>query len=385
MTAVQPSGSVRDSAEEPLELEPIADLSSVRAEWTKLAERTQNIFATWEWNALWWQHYGRPGSLLATACRSPDGDVRAILPFFLWRRRPLRVVRLIAHDTADQLGPICAPEDREQAGRASRALLARVGARVLVAERLSAEEGWPGLLGGRRLVHEPSPRVRFGDGGWEAFLRSRSRNFRSQVRSRERKLFTRYRAAFRLAADAERLPADLDSLFALHRARWASARTDFVRHESFHRQLAAVALERGWLRLWLLEVEGEPRAACYGFRFGDVECFYQSGRDPAWESSSVGSLVLLHAVREALSDGVAEYRLLRGGEAYKYRLATDDPGLESVGVTRGLDVSALLGLAAVGVRMRRRWRSAVTRALPSVLGGAFASAYELSSAVAITW
>lgn len=357
MTAVQPSGSVRDSAEEPLELEPIADLSSVRAEWTKLAERTQNIFATWEWNALWWQHYGRPGSLLATACRSPDGDVRAILPFFLWRRRPLRVVRLIGHDTADRLGPVCAPGDRELAARATRGVLAQAGARVLVAERLPLDEGWPELLGGRTLAREPSPIVRGGPGGWEAFLGSRSRNFRWQLRSRERKLFTRHRAEFRLAADPDRLPADLDSLFALHRARWTGARTSFLRHESFHREFAAAALEQGWLRLWLLEVEGWPRAACYGFRFGDRECFYQSGRDPAWDSSSVGVLVLAHAVREALSDGVSEYHLLRGGEKYKYRLATDDPGVAAVGVTRGLPGRTALGVALAYYRSRRRLRA----------------------------
>lgn len=98
---------------------------------------------------------------------------------------------------------------------------------------------------------------------------------------------------------------------------------------------------RGWLRLWLLDVDGGPRAACYGFRFGGVECFYQSGRDPAWDSSSVGFLVLLHAVRAAL--------------------------------------------AAVGLRVRRHVRSVVARALSGVVSGALTSAYEVSSAVAITW
>jgi hypothetical protein len=54
---------------------------------------------------------------------------------------------------------------------------------------------------------------------------------------------------------------------------------------------------------------------------------------------------------------VREYRLLRGGEDYKLRFATGDPGLETVAVSRGsLASAALPALAAL-------------RAAPGPLGG----------------
>jgi Acetyltransferase (GNAT) domain len=63
----------------------------------------------------------------------------------------------------------------------------------------------------------------------------------------------------------------------------------------------------------------------------------------------VGFVLLAHAVRQAAEDGMCEYRLLRGGEEYKYRFATADPGLETVGLARGpLAGAALPALAALG-------------------------------------
>ena len=56
------------------------------------------------------------------------------------------------------------------------------------------------------------------------------------------------------------------------------------------------ALERGWLRLWVLEADGKAVAAWYGFRFAQIDWYYQSGRDPDWERQSVGFVLLAHTI-----------------------------------------------------------------------------------------
>jgi CelD/BcsL family acetyltransferase involved in cellulose biosynthesis len=158
--------------------------------------------------------------------------------------------------------------------------------------------------------------------------------------------------------DAARLDDDLGLVFALHSARW-DGETSFTRREAFHRAFARAAHERGWLRLWILEVDGTARAAWWGYRFAGVESYYQLGRDPAWERESVGFVLLVHSIREALADGAKEYRFGRGGEEYKYRFASDDPGLETAGLARTrLGEAALLSARAVplvrGIRRRLR-------------------------------
>ena len=155
---------------------------------------------------------------------------------------------------------------------------------------------------------------------------------------------------YRLATDPERLQRDLDTLFGLHRARWGGAQTPFLQASAFHREFAELALRKGWLRLRFLEIDRRPVAALYGFRFAGAESAYQAGRDLAFGNQPLGFVLLAHAVREALADGMREYRLLRGGAAYKERFATSDPGLETSGLPRGAWAQTLLeaALAARG-------------------------------------
>jgi CelD/BcsL family acetyltransferase involved in cellulose biosynthesis len=80
-------------------------------------------------------------------------------------------------------------------------------------------------------------------------------------------------------------------------------------------------------------------------------------------------VLLAHSVKEALNDGITEYRLLRGDEDYKRRFATDDPGVETVGVAcsrlgrSALATGRLAGAigparSAVGARLSRAAASA---------------------------
>jgi CelD/BcsL family acetyltransferase involved in cellulose biosynthesis len=344
--------SAQARAAAPVRVERLGALEEIRDEWNALASETRNLFASWEWASLWWKRHGSSGTLLAHACRADDGRLVGILPLYLSRRGPFRVVRFIGHDEADQLGPICQSDHRSEVAHVLRRVLDDARADVFLAERLPREEGWDALLDATELTSEPSPVVHFDAPSWDEHLRTRSRNFRDQARRRERRLSERYDARFRLVTDLESLDRDLGTLFSLHAARWSETRTNFSDAEAFHREFAALALERGWLRLWLLELDGEPRAAIHGFRFGDVESFYQSGRDPSFDGDSVGFVLLLHAIREALGDGMSEYRLLRGGEAYKSRFANEDREVTTLATTRTRVSRAALGTAVTARRSR---------------------------------
>jgi CelD/BcsL family acetyltransferase involved in cellulose biosynthesis len=330
-----------------LSLEVAGELDPLRELWTKLAERGRNLFATWEWASTWWRHYGRDHPLRVVVVRRA-GEPVGLLPLYQWRRRPLRILRFLGHGPGDELGPVGHPDDGVLLARALRRSLHRLDADLLLAEQLPRGQDWGALLGGRRLAGESSPVVRFGPGGWGAYLGARSANFREQVRRRARKLAREHKVGFRLSDGSRDLDRDLDTLFRLHAARWADT-TNFLADAAFHRAFLPVAAEQGWLRLWFLEVDGEAVAALCCFRFAGTESYYQAGRDPAWSAYRVGFVLLAHAIRQAADDGIAEYRLLRGGEDYKLRFAVADPGLETVAVARGpLAGAALPALAAAG-------------------------------------
>jgi peptidoglycan/xylan/chitin deacetylase (PgdA/CDA1 family) len=317
-------------------------MDTLRREWTQLAARTSNVFATWEWASTWWRHFGGRRRPLVTTCRAGDGTLVGILPLYPWVSTPLRIVRFIGHGPADQLGPVHAPEHLAAIVCATREALAAMHWAIFVGEKLPADAGWSGLLDAPVVARDGNAVLHAPNGGWDAFLAGRSPNFRQQVRRRERQLARDHRVVYRLVQDPEELPRVLDTLFHLHALRWPPGTSAFLPRAAFHRDFAAVALRQGWLRLWLLELDGRPAAALYGLRFGGVECYYQSGRDPAFGRLSVGFALLAHSIRSAFDEGVTAYRLLHGHEAFKYRFADEDPGFETIALTRGLAGRAAL-------------------------------------------
>jgi CelD/BcsL family acetyltransferase involved in cellulose biosynthesis len=151
----------------------------------------------------------------------------------------------------------------------------------------------------------------------------------------------------------------MDLLARLHAARWQRRGSGALSGArlAFHKEFAAVALRRGWLRLWFLEVDNDPVAAWYGFRFGGDEWYYQSGRDLAWDAYSVGFVLLCHTLRETFTDGCGAYRFLRGDEEYKDRFATRATQLETTVRGCGPRGRAAAQAASVASRLPVQLRS----------------------------
>lgn len=337
-------------------LEPLRSLDDLAGEWDDLALRSGNLFATREWLQTWAKQFG--GSrLLLHACRGRDGRLVALLPLYERRIGPLRLWRFLGHDAGDELGPISLPDDRPAAARALARLLAARRPDVFLGEQLRAELNWTGVLGARVLRREASPVLPFSGRSADELMATWSSNLRGQARRLPRRLAARHAVRYRLVDEPAGLGEGMDALFALHRARWRGSQTAFAAREAFHREFAAVALEREWLRLWLLEVDGRPAAAWYGFRFAGAELYYQFGRDPDFDHLSVGFVLLVHTILAALEDGCVEYRFLRGDEDFKFRFATEDPGLETVVVGATARGRAAVAVAARADGARRRLRA----------------------------
>jgi CelD/BcsL family acetyltransferase involved in cellulose biosynthesis len=349
----------------PLRVEVVEDLDELAAEWTRLGERSRNLFATWPWHSTWWRHFGSGRRLCIAVCRDTSGALVGMMPAYVARTiGPLQLIRLLGHGQGDRLGPICAPEDRRRVGAALQAALREPPWHnaLLLAERLPTEDGWTELLGARVLARDASPVVEIAGATWEDVLATRSSSLRKQVRYQERRLEREHALRYWMVEDATALPVALDKLFELHGARWGEeGPTPFAASEAFHREFAARALEHGWLRLWVLEVDGRVAAAWYGFRFGEADWHYQSGRDPSWDRYSVGAVLLAHTIRDSVESGVPRYLFLRGDESYKQRFATADPGLETVAVAEGTVGRAALAAACRASRLPPAARARLVR------------------------
>ena len=332
-------------------IQRFGDLAQVAGDWRRLELEAGNPFSTHAWATAWWHNLSEGCELRVVRVADRDGRALALVPLSLETVRGVRLVRFVGHGPADELGPVCAPADREQVASPLLSAMAEWDDwDVFLAERL-AGNGWSELLGGRTVRREPSPELAIETTEWDEFLNARSSNFRQQVRKFERRLVRDHNLTFRLADDPERLDRDMTRMFELHDARWGRETTAFPESlKPFHRELAALALEQGFLRLVFAELEGRPAAVWYGFRLGGADWFYQQGRDPDWERASVGFVLTAHTIREAVAAGIARYRFLLGGEEYKARFATSEPEIETLAIPRGPRGRA--AIAGVGLLTR---------------------------------
>jgi CelD/BcsL family acetyltransferase involved in cellulose biosynthesis len=346
-----------------LEAIPLGGLADVESDWSRLAESAGSPFLTWEWASTWWRHFGA-GELRLVGCRA-EGRLLAILPLYRGAGR-VRALRFLGHGHAGELGPVCDPRDAPEALEALVRYLrdGSTGWDVFLAHDVVPAFDWAARLGGKALERTPSPVVELGGATWDAYLASRSKSFEDDLRKNIRRLGRAHALVYRQTGNPEELRGDLDVLFSLHDARWGErASRYFSGSEAFHREVAAQAFERGWLRLAFLELDGRAVAANYGFRLGGRAWTYNAGRDPSVPGA--GLLMTAMDIEHALDEGATEYHLGRGGSPFKERFATVAAKVETIGVSR-----TVVGRASLAAR---RYSRALPRRVRSSLEGAAAS------------
>jgi CelD/BcsL family acetyltransferase involved in cellulose biosynthesis len=364
-------------------------LRELEPEWRTLASRRGNAFVTPEWLFAWLEHYGDSGELSMVALRAPDGSLRGLMPLVRERGRGGGQLRFGGANLADHLHPVADAGAAEiEIGQAVGASLGSEisGWSAVVLDHVEENAGWlramteaaPVALSAVASRATRLPYIELPE-SWEAYLTTRSRNFRSQIGRKLRRLEQHHDVRFRHTNDASELAGDLETFFRLHDARWdprggSSSRTERARR--FHADFSRAALARGWLRQWSLEIDGEPAASWYGWRLGGRYSYYLAGFEPRWADASVGLLLLAHTVRAAIEEGASEYDLLLGEEDYKRRFADSDRPVETVILARArrpvrmlasADAALWRGYARLSPGARERARSLARvagRALP---------------------
>jgi CelD/BcsL family acetyltransferase involved in cellulose biosynthesis len=176
-----------------------------------------------------------------------------------------------------------------------------------------------------------APYIDVPDGGYEAWLASRSANFRQQMRRRRRD-FVRQGGQFRQATSPAEMSTALDSFERLHLQRWqdrggSRALTGPV--VAMLRQ-AGGALRPERLQLWTAQVDGRTVGAALFVAAGRQVHYWLGGFDEQWARWTPSLLLLDQIVRYAAAEGHRRVSLGPGAGAYKYRFATGEDLLDWV-------------------------------------------------------
>ena len=309
-------------------------LTALETEWRALAAscHTATIFQTWEWNAAWWKHFGRvPGrALRVVTFREGDGALVGLAPLMtsFWYATPLRRLSFLGTGTSDYLDLLALPGREQEVARALYDYLEKSGG-WQVADFQQLREG--GLFRGQG-VPEGSPLTALDAAGeacpylalpetWDMLLQGLGKKTRANVGYYDRGLQKVYTVDAAPVSTLDALDDEMSRLFDLHQRRWNQRWLPGVfggrRVQAFHRDAAGRLLERGWLRLFSLKLDGVTQASLYCFAYGDRMCYYQGGFEPTLARMSLGTVLTARALQAAVGEGRAVFDFLRGDEPYK--------------------------------------------------------------------
>jgi CelD/BcsL family acetyltransferase involved in cellulose biosynthesis len=316
------------------ELDRPEQFEALRDEWAALLERAEgSLFQTWEWQWSWWQHFGRGRLCLLTARR--EGRLAGIAPLMIgsYFGLPLRRLQFIGTMSTDYLDLILARgEEAALVTRFVEEMAARQGRWDLVdlqqirGHSPLAQATAPPPCRTLRLHQERCPFVALPH-TWEEFSGSLGKSLRKNIGYYRRLMEREHQFEIETVTNGS-LPEAMEEFFALHQARWRRRHLPGAfagaRIRQFHHEFAARCLERGWLRLHRLRLDGRTGAVLYCFNHGGKGYYYQGGFEPALSRYSPGTVLTAHAIEDAIRLGAAEFDFLRGDEPYKYAWKATD-------------------------------------------------------------
>jgi CelD/BcsL family acetyltransferase involved in cellulose biosynthesis len=311
--------------------------------WRELVERDpdKHIFATPEWNKIWWDEFDAAKDLLILSVQR-DGEVVAIVPLYRKEEDGRQILRFVGGiDLTDYLGPICLREHRADAADALVDWLVETDFAwdELDAHSLPVPVGFPDLLAERadrygldyNLRHEESVALLDVPKDWDSYLASLGSKERHELKRKIRRIARDHHDVEVRSATPETLERDLKLFVEMHRGA-EGLKGHFMRPEiaTFFERVAHAFMPLSWLRLDFLEVEGRPIASTFGFSFGERYYLYNSAYEPSAGRLSPGLVLVAQLVKRCIDEGCAVFDFLRGEERYKFDLGGEAVSLQNL-------------------------------------------------------
>jgi CelD/BcsL family acetyltransferase involved in cellulose biosynthesis len=307
-------------------------LAALAPAWRELWRRSAAAtpFQTPDWLIAWWRNF-TPGRLLAVSAWRGDRLV-GLAPFYVENGPAESRLLPLGMSVSDYLDLLLDPDEADGTGAALAQGLAaadRSWTRCDLEElppwacalRLPAPPGCSELVAPQSAC--PVLALPGEAGGLASCLSRSKRNHLRLARNR-----TRREGDATIDSLDGNAKGGLAILLDLHAARWRSRgepgvlASDAVRR--FHEQAIEGLAGDGLLRFYVLRIGERTVGAYYGFHHGARAYAYLMGFDPALERISPGTVLLAHAIEQAIREGAREFHFLRGQEPYKYGWGAGD-------------------------------------------------------------
>ncbi len=316
---------------------PVQSFAAVHSLWEEILVRRpwNSVFLTPAWQETWWDEFGREDELRLFTVGPEDAPL-GVAPMLL---RGDRLTFLGDTDLFDYHDFITADpafypalfDCLEQEPWRTMELTS-------APEWTSTFELLPRAARERghhvRVEHEDvAPGIEL-PGSWDAYLAGLRKKDRHELRRKLRRLESAGEITLRLA-EGPTFDRDLE-LFQQVMAESREEKKDFLSPErqAFFVRMAGRMRALGLLKLFLLELDGDPIAAVLTFDYEGRRLLYNSGYRHEHARLAPGLLLKALCIRDAIESGLTYFDLLRGAEGYKHHLGAADHSVYRIVVVR---------------------------------------------------
>jgi CelD/BcsL family acetyltransferase involved in cellulose biosynthesis len=371
-----------------------SEIEGLERAWNSLLAQSsaRTIFLSWEWVQAWWSAFGARRGLVLLTCIDSEGTLVAIAPLQrTWEETGPRVFGWLLRLVGDGIGGSenldwVVREGYEAAAVSAfvdwldqhRSLWDAIGLNTVPATSpvMAAVRAELRRRGWRQVERPGTGYVRRLPESWEALLASLSKNKRTQISTRLRKLQDRFSVRVRRCERLEELPECLEHLMSLHQKRWGlrgeAGSFALEQKRTFYLEMAQKLLLRGWLDFWLLELDGKTVAAEFGFHYSGTYSFLQAGFDPEFASYSVGVVLRAHIMQELIARGLREYDFLGGDDQYKHSWGAESRNYVFLSCARPYTRAAVGLVLDISVEKTKNWlRTRTPKVVWQTIRGAY--------------
>lgn len=358
----------------------VGELEALAEEWDALAVAASDPVAAPSWVLPWSRYVADPSLQPRVVVVRDGGRLIGVAPFHAHSpRRGVVEYRLMASEFGMCMQPLALPgREWDVAGEIGRRLAEATPAPTLVAFGpmtlashwiVALREQWPGRVLGmvRRQRIEGAPVVLLREPSYEAWLESLGAKMRRDLRRTER-LFEQAGGTTRISTPETYL-ADAEAFARLHAGRWDergwSRFADLgERLRDWFEDLGRGMVEQDRVRMYVLEVGGEPACVKFCLRAGEELATVNLGWDERYAKLAPAKLSMLRVVQDGYALGCGRVHLGTGNHANKLRLANgNDPVAWTIFIPPSPRLPQAYG-SALPELVRRRARDAAERALP---------------------
>ncbi len=323
---------------------------TLASEWDDLLQRSINapFFMRYVYQRIWWEYLGND-DLVVIVIRDESGQLVGLAPLYgstnAAGQRELSFVGCV--DISDYLDLMV---DKNQVEAVHQALL----------DCLSNDNGpaWDKLylcsLSHNSVTHTKLAEAARDRGwqvavqqqdvcpvitlpsSWDEYLAGIDKKQRHEIRRKIRRIEREADTRWYVIDSEEGLAKAIDTFIQLHQ-KSTQDKEDFWSDDliRFFDTVAFEIAKAGWLKLYLIQVNGVDAAAMLCFDYNNEFLLYNSGYDPEqFANLSPGNVLTSYTIQDAIRLGRSRYDFLRGDEVYKFRFGAEAEPVYDLSITR---------------------------------------------------